>query len=123
MTEYKIRRREIRLRDFVCEASIGIHDFERQARQRVLINVTLTLRDVPPARDDISEVLDYDFLRDEIRDLVRDRYFNLQETLCEEILKLCFRSPRVQQAEVYLQKPDVYPDCRSVGLYMTAEKS
>jgi len=52
--------RRIFLRDLRLQVSIGIHDFERSARQAVAVNVDLWL--APPARaigDDIANVVDF----------------------------------------------------------------
>jgi dihydroneopterin aldolase len=65
--------------------------------------------------DDIGQVLDYDFLRSGIARLVAARHYNLQETLCQEILQMCLANPQVTAARVSTEKPDVYPDCEGVG--------
>ena len=109
-------RKRLFLEDFEVLASIGIHPAEREARQRVLVNVTIELAEEAwPAEDSIGEVLDYDFLRIEIGKLVADRHFNLQETLCQAILDRITRRDGVRRVRVSTRKTDVYPDCRSVG--------
>ncbi len=109
-------RKRLFLEDFEVQASIGIHPPERQARQRVLVNVMIELAgETWPAEDSIGEVLDYDFLRVEIGRLVADRHFNLQETLCQAILDLITHRDGVRRVQVSTRKTDVYPDCRSVG--------
>lgn len=111
-----ITRRRIFLEDYAVMVSIGIHDHERRAPQRVLVSVEIELTDAaPPAADRIDAVLDYDFLREEIAGLVQDRHFDLQETLCHEILELIVQRPEVARVRLSTRKPDVYEDCRSVG--------
>jgi dihydroneopterin aldolase len=108
--------RRIFLRNFETRISIGVHDFEKQAKQRVVINVDLYLE---PAgriqRDHLSETVDYDFLRREIASLADSGHFHLQETFCERVLELCLARPGVTAARVSSEKPDVYPDCDAVG--------
>ena len=75
--------RRIFLRDYEVVASIGIHEFERQNPQRIIIDVALEIAEgANPSngQDRIETVLDYDFLRERVRSLVEDRHFNLQET-------------------------------------------
>ena len=113
------------LRDYEVVASIGIHDFELKNPQRIIIYVSLEVSGDArqrSAEDRIETVLDYDFLRDCIRDIVSDRHFNLQETLCAEILEICFAPEAVIGARVSTRKPDVYPDCDSVGVEMELRK-
>ena len=118
-------QRRIFLRDYEIIASIGIHEFERQNPQRIIVDVSLDLaNDTPPdtAEDRIETVLDYDFLRDRIREIVEGRHFNLQETLCAEIITTCLQPNKVLAARVSTRKPDVYPDCDSVGVEMESQK-
>jgi 7,8-dihydroneopterin aldolase/epimerase/oxygenase len=115
-------RRRIILEDFRLPISIGIHDFERSAPQMVIVNVELELADdMPDPRDRIEDAVDYDFIRAGIMSIVKNRHFNLQETLCQEILELVLRRGGIERAKVSTRKPDVYPDCRSIGFEMEAE--
>ena len=113
------------LRDYEVVASIGIHDFELKNPQRIIVDVSLEVSGDArqrSAEDRIETVLDYDFLRDCIRDIVSDRHFNLQETLCAEILEICLVPDAVVAARVSTRNPDVYPDCDSVGVEMELRK-
>jgi len=110
------RTRRIFLRYFETRISMGIHESEKKARQRVMINVDLYLEpDARIERDHISETVDYDFLRREIAALADSGHFHLQETFCERILAICLARPGVVAVRVSSEKPDVYPDCESIG--------
>jgi len=115
--------RRIFIRDFRLQVSIGIHDFEKEAAQTVVVNVDLRL--APPGQahnDRIANVLNYDTVHDGIATLAKSRHFNLQETLVEAILDLCLLPPGVVEARVSTEKPDVYKDCR-VGYEATRRRS
>ncbi len=107
--------RRIFLRDFVVECDIGVHEHEKQGRQRVVVNIDLYLAPHPPAGDDIAGVLDYDPIRDGIRDFVRGRHINLQETLVEKVVELCFAFDQVIAVRASTAKIDVYEDTAAVG--------
>lgn len=113
---------ELRLTGFELDVEIGIHEFEIGVRQRVLVDIVLWVDAIVAASDDIAEVCDYDYLRLGIFELCRKR-FNLQETLCREILTLCFSNAQVARAKVFVRKPDVYQDCESVGVVMQAARA
>lgn len=107
------------LRRHEVEASIGIHDFEKMARQPLLVSVTLIQnRSERHSSDSILDVLDYDFLRDQIGCLVSERHFELQETLCEELLNVCLSKPNIVGAIVQTEKTQVYADSEGVGCRM-----
>ncbi len=109
--------RRLFLRDYEVLINIGVHAHEKRAEQRVLINVDLyiPLALSTPVADELSEVVDYDFIRSSIAQRVARGHIHLQETLCDDTLALMLAHPRVRAARVSTEKPDVYPDCHSVG--------
>ena len=109
--------RRLFLRDYEVFINIGVHAFEKTREQRVLINVDLyiPLALSTPKADELDEVVDYDFIRRSIFDRVAKGHIHLQETLCDDVLALMLAHPKVRAARVSTEKPDVYPDCESVG--------
>ena len=109
--------RRLFLRDYEVFINIGVHPFEKTGEQRVLINVDLyiPLALSTPKADELEEVVDYDFIRSSIGHRVARGHIQLQETLCDDVLALMLAHPRVRAARVSTEKPDVYPDCASVG--------
>ena len=110
--------RRIFLRNYALPANIGIHEFEKQGAQRIIVNVDLfvPLDATTPAHDKIAEVLDYDFIHATIRERVRAGHINLQETLCDDIARVLLAHPLVRAVRVSTEKPDVYPECDGVGI-------
>lgn len=109
--------RRLFLRDYEVWINIGVHDFEKRGEQRVLINVDLfvPLALSTPRHDQLTEVLDYDFIRRSIAERVARGHIHLQETLADDVLALMLAHPQVRAARVSTAKPDVYPDCEAVG--------
>jgi dihydroneopterin aldolase len=99
--------------------SIGIHDFEKNGPQPYRLDLRLAIEDSYRTRQDlISETVDYDALRAQVSALMRSRHFNLQETLVQEVIDICFGlDARVRAIDVRSAKTAVYPDCDSVGLH------
>jgi dihydroneopterin aldolase len=112
--------RRIFLRDHAVWVRMGIHDAERQGPQRVIVSVDLFLAPgATPHNDDIAEVIDYDFVRTEIRALAASRHFNLQETFVHALVERRLARAGVAAVRVSSRKPDIYPDCESVGYEVT----
>ena len=110
-------------RGLSLQVSIGIHSVERAGPQRILIDLEYDVAQGRIHADDIAEVLDYDDVRDEVARIARDRHFNLQETLCREILDSLIARASVIRAKVSTRKPDIYPDCEAVGVVLEQRKS
>jgi dihydroneopterin aldolase len=110
--------RRLFLRNYEVRINIGVHDFEKRAEQRVLINVDLFIpMEVSTPKDDqLDEVVDYDFIRSTIARRTEAGHIHLQETLCDDIVAAMLLHPKVRAVRISTEKPDVYPDCESVGV-------
>ena len=110
--------RRLFLRDYEVLINIGVHEFEKKGEQRILINVDLfiPLTLSTPKDDQLDEVVDYDFIRSTIAKRMAQGHIHLQETLCDDVVKAMLAHPKVRAVRVSTEKPDVYPDCASVGV-------
>ena len=110
--------RRLFLRNYEVMINIGVHDFEKKGEQRVLFNVDLyiPMAESTPQHDQLEEVVDYDFMRETIAQRMAKGHIQLQETLCDDIARTMLLHPKVKAVRVTTEKPDVYPDCESVGV-------
>jgi 7,8-dihydroneopterin aldolase/epimerase/oxygenase len=61
-------------------------------------------------------VYDYDAAIATAKRMVAQGHVNLLETLAERIAEGCLTHPHVVTVTVRLEKPDVLPACRAVGI-------
>ena len=109
--------RQMFIRDLVVNMLIGVHRHERDGRQRVRINVDLSLIDGSSIDDDrLASVVSYETLVHQIRTMCNSGHINLVETLAERIARLCFDDWRGRGALVRVEKLDVFADTASVGV-------
>lgn len=104
-----------RLEGVKLNVEIGIHDYERGVKQRVLIDVITLVSKSWSGADDIDTVVDYDYILHGIKAL-ESRQFDLQETLCGVVLDLALEPAAVTAAQVTTRKVDAYADASAVGL-------
>jgi dihydroneopterin aldolase len=116
--------RRLFLRDYEVWINIGVGAVEKHREQRVVINIDLfvPLALSTPQRDELEEVVDYDYMRRTVARRVAEGHIHLQETLCDDLLSRMLAHPRVRAARVSTEKPEVYPDCESVGCEVFAIK-
>lgn len=116
-----IRSRKIFLEDFDLPVDIGFHDFEVGSPQTLRVNIEVWVDAGHfPRTDTVAEAWDYDFLRLSVLRLVEGRRFNLQETVAHAIFDLVAARAGVTGVRVSTRKPDVYPDCRAVGVELAS---
>ncbi len=109
--------RRMFIRDLVVNMLIGVHRHERDGKQRVRINIDLSLIDQSGIDDDrLAGVVSYETLVHDIRRLCDSGHVNLVETLAERVADLCFDDRRVRGAVVRIEKLDVFADTASVGV-------
>ena len=110
--------RRLFLRDHVVDMHIGAHGFEKGRTQRVIFNVELFVpyASSTPQADQLAEVVDYDFVREVIRQRVQAGHITLQETLCDDLATRLLAHPQVLAVRLSSCKPDVYPDSAGVGV-------
>ena len=118
LTRLILSCRRIFLRDHAVSVQIGAHDFEKDRPQRVIFNVELFVPYAAstPQSDSLSEVVDYDFVREVIAARVAGGHVELQETLCDDLAASLLAHPQVQAVRLSSCKPDVYPDSAGVGV-------
>jgi len=107
----------ILIKDLLIRGIIGIHDWEREKKQDILINIVLEA-DCRPAglSDDFRDAVDYRAVTKKVLVLVEESSFYLVEKLAEEIAGICLADPRVQLARVRVEKPGAVRFSQSVGV-------
>ncbi len=117
----RVRSSSILLDQLEVDVDIGFHEFEVGNPQRLLVTVEIWVEDLsPPIDEHPSTVLDYDYLRTEVRSLAAARRYNLQETLAHAIYQRFAALRGVKALRVATAKPDVYDDTRSVGVQIAS---
>ena len=107
------------IRDLVLSTSIGVHAYEKLARQRVRINVELDVQqEAAGIDDDLRNVVCYDELIQAMQKLGSGPHIQLAETMAERILELCLADERVRRASATVEKLDVYENAGAVGVTM-----
>jgi dihydroneopterin aldolase len=115
--QLKVRSARILLESLAVQTDIGFHEFEIGAPQRLLVSVEIWLEDATlPPGDDPERAWNYDFLRQEVKEIAGSRRFNLQETLAHSVFTRLVAFRGVRALRVRTSKPDVYPDVDGVGV-------
>jgi 7,8-dihydroneopterin aldolase/epimerase/oxygenase len=116
------RIRHVFVRDLELEANIGVYRREKGKMQPVRINVDLTVEESDGALDDqLANVVDYGAVVDGIKAILAGGHLNLVETLAERVAEHCLADKRVKVARVRIEKLEVVPEARSVGVEIERE--
>ena len=111
------RLRHVFVRDLEVMATLGIHEHEKVTPQRIVVNIDLSVKEGDdPLIDDISNVVSYEIVVKKVEAIIAQGHVNLVETLAELFAQACLKDKRVVTARVRIEKPDIIPNARSVGI-------
>ena len=78
--------RHVFVRDLLIPSSIGIYDHEKEDHQKIRINIDLCVKeDSTPLNDEYANVVCYEKVVNNIKNIVASGHFELVETLAEKI--------------------------------------
>lgn len=105
------------LTGLTTECIIGIWDWERKVRQKVVIDLEMgaDIRKAA-ASDHIDDTLDYKRVSKRVLQFVGDSQFQLVETMAEHIAKLVVTEFAVPWVRVKLNKQGAIRGSRDVGI-------
>jgi dihydroneopterin aldolase len=98
----------ITIERFRADTTIGIHDWEQQQRQPIILTLTLSYDCQPAAdSDDIADALDYFTLTEHLKAYLAQSQCALIEHLAQQLIEEIFsRFPQVNAIDIHLQKPE-----------------
>jgi 7,8-dihydroneopterin aldolase/epimerase/oxygenase len=116
--------RRVFVRDMEVMASVGIFEVEKRYEQRIVVSIDLDVVDsYDGVSEQITDVLDYSRVVHNVEQLVQGTHFKLIETLAERIAAQCLADARVLSVMVTIEKPDIMPGCRSVGIEINRRRA
>ncbi|OUX38704.1 MAG: hypothetical protein CBE33_00170 [Candidatus Pelagibacter sp. TMED273] len=120
--KYKYKRK-ILIKDLVLKIYVGIHNFEMKKKQRVKFNIEVsTDPNLKPNNKDLTSILNYEEIINEIKSLVNKFHHKLLEDLAENIFEILFNKTIVKKAKIRLEKLDIVKNTESVGIEVEKSK-
>ena len=100
MTDY------VSVRDLSVRAVIGVHDWEREVEQTLLVSVDMAA-DVrkAAATDDLADAVDYSAVADTIAAVLREGKFRLIETAADRVARRLLADFALTWLRLELRKP------------------
>jgi FolB domain-containing protein len=105
------------IRDLLIRGIIGVNDWEREKKQDIVINLSLSV-DARAAgeSDDVADVLNYRTLTKRVIAHVETAEPYLVEALAHQIARIAIADFGAARAKVRVEKPGALRYARSVGI-------
>ena len=97
---------------------IGIHAWEQQINQSLIIDISLPL-DCSNSQDDLKDTLDYDALCKRVTDFVETQAFQLIETVANKVALLIKESYSLAEVTVSVSKPHAIKNAGNIKVRVT----
>lgn len=112
------------IKKLVLDVFIGIHPHEKKSKQKISIDITLQVPDnLSKIEDDISKVVSYEKIVEEIKQIFKKGHVGLLETVSEDIAQICLKDHRVINATIEIEKLEVFSETESVGIKIFREQT
>ena len=116
-------KRKVVIKDLILNISIGIHNFEKQKKQRVKFNIKiLTDPLLKPNSNDLSTILNYEEIINKLENLVNKSHYELLEDLAENIFEILFKNKITKKVNLKIEKLDIIKKTSSVGIEVEKSK-
>jgi len=105
------------IRELKADTVIGVYDWERSVRQRVVLDLEMATDIRRAAGDDALEhTLDYAAISSRVLSFVEETQFELVETMAERVAALVLAEFEVPWLRLRLSKPGAVMQARDVGV-------
>ncbi|MFT4995242.1 MAG: dihydroneopterin aldolase [Paraglaciecola sp.] len=103
---------------------IGVYDWEREAKQALLVDLVL-FTDLQPAAlsDKVADTLNYAEVAQCVQKVAAESEFELLEALANAMLCQVFALFPVDKISLKLSKPEILPDAQNVAVELTRNRA
>jgi dihydroneopterin aldolase len=103
---------------------IGVYDFERNAKQRVLVDLEMCT-DLTAAgiSDNVDDTLNYAAVAERLAELANKASFKLLEALASQMIDAIMDEFPVSSVVLTMHKPDILKNVQSVGVVLHKQRS
>jgi dihydroneopterin aldolase len=109
---------KVLIRNLQLPVLIGVYDFERDAKQRIVFDLDCEVDTRPAGRsDDVKDAVDYAKVVESITSICDNSAYHLLEALAEEVAeRLLVQFPLIHALQMTLYKPDIMPNDVNVAI-------
>ena len=111
--KFKYNKKVI-VKDLILLISVGIHQFEKQKKQKVKFNIEITTD--PNLKSDIKSIVNYESVINDIKKITEKKHFELLESLSENIFDEIFKNKKIKKFKLKIENLDIIKETESVGI-------
>jgi dihydroneopterin aldolase len=99
---------------------IGVYDWEREAKQALLVDLVLfTDLQTAAVSDNVADTLNYAEVAQCVKEVAAQSEFELLEALANQIIYRIFEVFPLDKISLKLSKPEILPEAQNVAVELT----
>ena len=117
-------KRTIFIKDFIIHEIIGIHDHEKEKKQKIKFNIVIDVnQNTLPNEKDLRSIINYEKITKKLENLVKNKKYNFLESLAEDSFVEIFEDKRINSVKIKIEKPDAIKNASSAGVEIFKSRS
>lgn len=105
------------LHGLVCNATIGVWEWEKQLKQKLVFDIELACDTAAAAKnDDLTQALDYQAITERVKKVVSSSAFELIESLAERVASTILTEFPTNWVRIKLDKGQAVAGVKNVGI-------
>ena len=117
-------KRTIFIKDFIIHEIIGIHDHEKEKKQKIKFNIVIDVnQNTLPNEKDLRSIINYEKITKKLKNLVKNKKYNFLESLAEDSFEEIFKDKRISSVKIKIEKPDAIKNASSAGVEIFKSRS
>ena len=99
------------------ETVIGIHDWEREKKQVIILDIEIACSTAQAVKSDqIEDCIDYFSVCEQLKKLAYSHNYQLVESFAEEVSRIILQEFSAPWVQIKLSKPDAVNEAKGVGI-------
>lgn len=114
---------KIFIEGLTLQSIIGVYDWERTEKQRVIVDAELTYSLSQAGQtDSVADTIDYAAVVELLKTVAEDNSPQLLERLANIMCQAVFEKFPVQSIKLKLSKPDILPEAQNVAIQIERDR-
>ena len=115
--------KKVLIKELILNLKLGYYDFEKEKPQKVKFSLEIDYKDKKPSNDkDLKSIVNYSKVVRLIKKLVKNKHYNLLETLAQDVFDELFKDKRIEKINLKIEKLEIMKDCSSVGIQISKKR-
>jgi dihydroneopterin aldolase len=104
------------IKNYICKAIIGYHQFEKIRPQRLRFNVEILSKQKKIIDGNVKSIVDYENIIKQINWFLKKKKYNFLESFAYDLIENIFEDKNILNIKIKIEKLNIIKNAESVGI-------